>query len=111
MSEAERLPSRDEFVQEVIDALRVAGVEGAIDYDDTLGSLMHSSGIALAVHSLFEQLGHVSTENRKATLANYAQAVCSDQKIPARWEDASPGVLPGLHRQMALAVEESRRSA
>jgi hypothetical protein len=106
----ERLPSRAEFAQEVMAALREAGLEGPMDYEDTLGTVFHGTALALDVHDLHEKMRTVTRENRVATLAKLARALVKQERLPERWEDAKDRVLLQLKRRIEIVAEEVRHS-
>jgi hypothetical protein len=99
-----------EFVKELEDGFRAAGLEGAFQYEETLGILVHPSGVGCSVLGMYQRMSRVPAENRLPTIAKLTRALARREEVPVVWADARERLLPQLKRRMEIAVEMEARS-
>jgi hypothetical protein len=109
MAKAERI-SREQFRDEVLSALRAAGLAGEITYEESADRLVHAERGALDLREHYDALGASPAERRADALEMIAQHFADPPELPEDWDYARPRILAALKTRIALAADEVRRA-
>jgi hypothetical protein len=102
-------PSREQFAEEAIRALRAAGLEGPIEVDDQYRTIGHAERGAFDLENAYQDAARLPREQRVDVLGQIARWFVNPPALPDRWEDAREKVLPNLKPRIAIVTEEVRR--
>jgi len=103
--------TRDEFVAEMIEALREEGYEGAVRQIDGGGRLKLPDRGEIGIDALYTDLSQVPAARRREGLAKVASILLKTPTLPKTWAEARDQILPGVTKRISQWVQEARRGA